>query len=152
MTAEASVPGPVTEKEFSDLVDCRFPYQEPERWKVLIDIARGISTNAMFIALHEICRPPRGTNVTREQQREMLAYWQAHCDHPLADSMAHCARTMIEGRFVPVGQAVEIIAAVSANIGQYAALSIAYFSCDDVQGEVETCYQEVVASWNATLS
>ena len=139
----------MTEKEFSDLVDCRFPYQEPERWKALIDIAQGISTNAMFIALHEICRPPRGAPVLPEQQLEMLAYWRARIDHPLAETIALCARSLIDGKYLAVDRVIQIMSVISGHGGQYAALGIAYFSCDDIHGELEPHYQKIISDWSA---
>lgn len=139
----------MTEKEFNDLVSCRFPYQEPERWKALIDRAQCISTNAMFIALYEICRPPRGALVLPEKQREMLAYWRARIDHPLAETIAYCARSMIDGKLLPVDRIMQIMSMISGHVGQYGALSIAYFSCDDVHATIEPHYQKIIADWNA---
>ena len=142
----------MTEKEFCDLIDCRFPYQEPDQWKSLIDLAQRISTNAMFGALEEICRPPKGASVLQAQQHEMLSYWRARIEHPLTDIVTYCAQSMIDGKAVPVSKAIQVMTLISSLVGQYGALNIAYFSCDDVHGEMEPHYQAIIADWNAAAA
>jgi hypothetical protein len=103
----------------------------------------------MFVALEEICRPPKGTFVLPDQQREMLVYWRACIDHPLAETVTYCAQSMIDGKHLPVERVIQIMSMISGYVGQYGALNIAYFSCDDVHEEMEPHYQKIIADWNA---
>ncbi|RUV15413.1 MULTISPECIES: hypothetical protein [unclassified Mesorhizobium] len=49
----------MTEAEFANRIDCNWPYHDISLSRELIQTAIGISPNAAFIALDELCRLPQ---------------------------------------------------------------------------------------------
>lgn len=137
----------MTEQEFADSIDCKFPYRDEAAWKRAMETASAISANACFIALEEVCRVPKGRRVSKRDRRRMLEYWQARCDHPLKEIVLPFAIALIEDRTIPLPEAFEGIRAAAQYPGQYAAMNIVYFSCDDEDGEADALYKAVVARW-----
>ena len=137
------------ETEFYELIDCEFPYNNRERAIELIDLGISISANASFAVLHELCRPGMGTDVTKETLLDLIAIWVEKVNHPLAISVVPVARMMAEGKEQPVDEAILLLLEIAPYEGLYAALNIAYFSCDDTNGGMEVAYEEVVDGWEA---
>jgi hypothetical protein len=140
----------MTEDEFSNMVDCRWPYGDIERSRELISTAVGISPNAAFIALHELCRLPRNADAKSAELLELVDFWLREFDHPLAFSMAMSAKSMIEDKALPAPQALTMMEAIGSYPGLYAALAIAYFSCDDSAGVASARYEAIRATWNGS--
>ncbi|MGE0212100.1 MAG: hypothetical protein AB7S41_10425 [Parvibaculaceae bacterium] len=139
----------MTEQEFADLVDCKFPYRDEAAWKQAIDMAAAISVNASFIALSEICQVPKGTRLSIRSGKQMLAYWQESLDHPLKKIVLPFAVASIERRILRAEEAVEGMRAIAEYPGQLAALSIPYMSCSDDEGKADSLYNSILARWNA---
>lgn len=137
------------EAEFSDLVDCNFPYNDQPAALALIDQANAISPNAMFKVLHELCRPGEGASVTRETLLELIDAWTECMDHPLSSTVASVARGMAFGSDYPVPSAAALMEKIASYEGQYAALSIAYLSCDDTDDLLGVRDSEIRAKWAA---
>ena len=137
-----------TLRAFYERIDCRFPYNDHLAASALIGEARSISTQAVFIMLHEICRAPRGERVTQERQRELLGEWRAGFDHPLKDPLTRCAEALISGHGLPCSDCAQIMGLIAQHYGQYAALNIAQFAADDA--EVSNTKLERVASYIKT--
>lgn len=137
----------MNESEFAELVDCRLPYHDGAECRQLIDLARSINDQAMFVVLDEICRPPLDTKVTSRQLHELLAYWRSQAAHPLSEEFEDCALKMISGECLTVDHAIKLMRQVSAYPGQLAALSIAVMSCDDVDGLANDAYEKIRANW-----
>jgi hypothetical protein len=142
----------MTEAEFIESIDARFPYGDEGEWRRLIDEGAAISPNAAFMTLHEICRPPRSTRMPESAQYRMLEYWMGRVKHPLADPVAKLAKAMIEQRDLPVEDAVAVMEEVRQFPGEYNALAIVYFSCDDVEGVADSLYQQIVREWESSNS
>ena len=118
----------VAERAFLAEFDFNFPYADTVAAKRLIERAQGISLNAVFCVLNEICRAPYPGVVTQERQRELLELWRAGFEHPLKKPLERCAMALIEDVPLPWGESIEIMRLVGTYPAQRAALGIAYFS------------------------
>jgi hypothetical protein len=141
-----------TEKIFAAKIDAQFPYGDRAHSSDLIHEAGHISLNALFCVLDEICRPPNVSEVTKEQQFELLEIWSASFDHVLKAPLAHCARQLIKGQSLPWREVVYFMEEIGAFEGQRAALSIAYFTgdCDTLEGDsaLDFAYQKHIDIWD----
>ena len=137
----------MTETEFIDSIDCQFPYHSEGECRAIIERGSRISPNAAFMVLHELCRLPSDIHVEPALMLSMLKHWQRHFTHPLVEVTLRAAKTMIEGRKLPVEESMGIMKIISAYPDQYNALAITYFSCDDTEGKVEKLYEEIIADW-----
>jgi hypothetical protein len=137
----------MTEAEFIGHIDCAFPYDDPPRARALIERAPAVSANAAFMVMHELARIPASVTVSPESRRDLLNHLRAHLNHPLAVLVSRLAEEMIAGRPVPVAEANTAMQAIAKHPGQYAALAIACFSCDDPEGIADVTYANVVRSW-----
>lgn len=137
----------MTEAEFSSLIECRFPYRSREESIRLIELACSISTNAAFMVADELARPPRSLRVSKRRREALLGELDSRFEHALKQSVFPIVRRRIAGAELTIPEAVAAIRRIGSHPGQYAALVIAYMSADDVTGEVDEAYQEVLASW-----
>lgn len=64
-------------------------------------------------------------------------------DHPLSNSVASVARIMANGSDIPVPNAAALIEEIAPFREQYAALSIACFSYNDLDGLLEVRDSEI---------
>jgi hypothetical protein len=137
----------MTESEFIRSIDCQLPYGNLEKVRSLIEQANGISSNAVFMVLHEICRPPRREVIDLNARLELLANWSQSVEHPLSATLLPIAKSMIRGEDVPPGAAVAAMREVAQFPNQYNALAIPYFSCNDVDGEVDALHKRITNAW-----
>ncbi len=137
----------MTETEFIEAIDCRLPYGDVQAVQRIIERAQGISSNAAFMALHEICRPPRSKKLSLEQHLLLLRIWAQAVDHPLCAQILPIAETVLRGADVPVPVAMAAMQAVAQYPNEYNALAIAYFSCDDKNGEADALHQRITRAW-----
>src|SRR5581483_3111850 len=137
----------MTEDAFNKLIDCRFPYRDADEARRLIALGRSISTNAHFMTLEEICRPPASVDVTVAEQFTLLRYWAEGFEHPLSDALMACATALIDGRHLPVERVLRIMDEVARHVGAYGALNVAYFACDDAEERVEARRTEIARVW-----
>src|SRR5687768_3159107 len=112
------------EKSFKAPFDGRFPYDDPSA-SALIRQGWKISLNAAFCVLHELCRPPHPhqSNVTKERLRELVTEWAAGPEHPLKAPMVGAALSLVEGKYIPWREGVELMKRVADYDGQRAALA-----------------------------
>jgi hypothetical protein len=141
------------EKLFIDRFDAgRFPYEGPLA-STIIHEGWGISLNAAFCVLNELCRPPHGGCVSEGRMVELVSEWTTGPDHPLKAPLVQAARALIQNRPLPTQDGVAIMRRVSEYDGQRAALNIAYFASDcDTPEEneaLECTHAEIVQSWAA---
>jgi hypothetical protein len=139
----------MTEREFVDSIECRFPYGDRDTARRLIAEACVISTNAAFAVAHELARPGRGVDAPVGARLELLAILQGSLVHPVSGAVLGLARRQIHDLDIPVEEAVAVMEQVSAFPGEYAALALAYMSCDDRDGVANRRYDEVVRQWQA---
>ncbi|TFW27003.1 hypothetical protein [Duganella callida] len=138
----------MTEEEFIKTVDCRFPYDDEVHASELIELGSAISPNAAFMVLHEICRPPRSSQVVGSRVNELLAEWTAAVHHPLVQEVLPVARAMTQNREISTVEAIRVMKSIAPYRNQFSALSIAYFACDDLTGEGEAEYRSVIDEWD----
>lgn len=137
----------MTETEFIESIDCSFPYNSEAEWRPLIELGTSISPNAAFMVLHELCRPPTGIAVPKARIEAILDCWNQHFKHPLVGQVLPAAKAMIDGQTIAVDTALRTMRVVAAYRGQYNALSIPYFACDDVDGRAEELRLEITNAW-----
>jgi len=134
----------MTEQEFLDQIDGKFPYHG--NWKRLVDTGKSISPNAAFAVLDEISRPPKSAHPSLSDQMEMLAYWRSGFQHPLAEEVSTVALARIDRRCLSMEHCLGLMDTISHYPGQYAALSIVYFTCEsDDAREVDWKRDEITS-------
>lgn len=139
----------MTEAEFADLIDARFPYRDWSRARALIDQSFAISSNAAFIALEEICRPPfADQRVPQTTLKELFAYWREKSSHPLSERVGASARALIEGQSIPPGHVQRAMDEIASWPGQYAALNIVCFSADPDDEAADARQKHIRADWD----
>ena len=138
------------ETTYMDEIDCRFPYRDWDRCVDLIDRGIAISPNAAFGALHEICRPGASADVSAELLIRLFEYWNSQFRHPAAGMIGEVASAMIRGRRLAAEDVIARMRTLARHQGQYAALSILYFSCADSDERVEQTDAEIRSNWGAS--
>lgn len=138
------------ETKFIDSIDCNFPYDDKQECLRLIDEAMGISENAVFFVTEEICRMPvtKRDKVEISYLVELLTYIRDKFDHPIKEIIFDTADKMIRGQDLTVDEAIKRMEIVRGYRGQFAALSILYFSCDDIEGRLEPLWDSIRTDWN----
>ncbi|WP_299986139.1 hypothetical protein [uncultured Ruegeria sp.] len=138
----------MNEAEFSQSIDCSFPYANREEAIELIDVALSISTNAAFMVLEEMCRPPQGIDVEKETLLDLIDAWSNRVDHPLARSIVPIARLMAEGNHLSGREAEKVAKSIAGFKGQYSALNIAFFSSNDANESLEIVINQIRERWD----
>jgi len=137
------------EIEFAEAIDSHFPYHDRVIATGLIDIANSLSDNAKFMVLEELCRPPLGTDVSEKTLLDLIDIWNNRTSHPLAHSVVKVARLMATDTDQSVNEAIQLMNEIAPFKGQYCALNIAYFSCDDKGSEIEAANDEIRRLWES---
>lgn len=137
----------MNEIEFIESIDACFPYSDKEKWQSIINQGTQISDNAAFMVLHEICRTP--AEVPVNIQLQILKLWENSFNHPIKNLVIESAKAIINGNDLPIQKAIKYLNAISKFKGNYTALSIVYFSYNDVDGEVDKKYNEIIRIWEA---
>jgi len=136
----------MNEQEFIELIDFNFPYEDENRSVELIKQAREISANASFMILHEIVRAP--DDVSLEIRELLYKQWLNGFSHGLLPVVSEAAESMLSGKGLAVGRVLELMEQFKTEAGQYCALSIIYFSCDDQEGKADDVYNKIIEHWN----
>lgn len=137
------------ENIFLDKIDCNFPYNDRQECLKLIDQASTLSTNALFGVVEEICRPPRSENaiVSTTILVDLLTLTKDKLNHPLGEIILDVADKMVHGQELTVDDAIAKMQLVKNYPGQFHALSILYFSCDDIDGKLEPVWDNILNDW-----
>ena len=138
----------MTEGEFIASIDCRFPYNTPRAWRRLITAARDISPNAVFMIIHELCRPPRPSSASINTRLRIYRCIQQRFGHPILTRLDVLFLTAMSGDTVPVSKALAAMRQVARYRGQNNALAICYFSCNDRLGRNDALYDAIISRWN----
>lgn len=138
------------DKAFIDKIDCNFPYHDKEACLRLIDEAASLSTNSMFFVIEELSRIPSydGDKVTTDFLLDLLSKTKSKFNHPLKEMIVDTAAKMIQGQRLTVDEAILRMKSVKNYRGQFAALSILYFSCDDKEDKLDTVWDAIISDWN----
>lgn len=126
-----------TEQEFLEAIDCRFPFSDRDLAAQLIQEGCRLSPNAGFTLVDEIVRPARGISAPVALRRDLLNAVFNQLRHPLVPIIKPLAERLVAGQAATVEDALAIMRQVAEHPGQYAALSVAYFSADDVAGVLD---------------
>lgn len=138
-----------TETEFAERIDCSFPYADERAASSIVEEACRLSANACFLVAHELARPPRSADAPSEARLHLLAELRLGFQHPLRELVLNVAESMIRGRDFAVPEALILLQKVAVHRGQYNALNIVYFSCDDANDIVNAEYNRIVTEWTA---
>jgi hypothetical protein len=139
----------MSEIEFIEAIDCRFPYGNLAEAHKLIALGTSISTNASFMVLHEICRPPKGTQERLPILLELAVVWEGTFDHPLVSVVLPIAKSMIKDELVSVDTAMTAMQKVALYKNQYNALAIPYLACDDLDGRADALHKKITHAWQS---
>ena len=146
----------ITEKEieFLDKIDCNFPYLDRKKCVNIINEANSISSNATFSVIDEICRIPQSerTKVTNETLFELLNLVEVSFKHPLKPAIIETAKKMINNELLEIENVISVMNRIREFKGQYAALSILYFSCNDDDEKLEIIYNEIINEWSFNVA
>ena len=137
------------EPEFIASIECKFPYDDRIASLELTKQACSLSPNATFAVVDEISRPPAGEHVSSQLSAELLSYVEQHLTHPLSTPIIAIARKLVSGQGVSVADSLLAFRQIERFPGQYCALSIAYFACDDIDGTADREFNRIMAAWNA---
>jgi len=136
----------MNEQQFIEIIDCKFPYDDIEASLELIKKAKTISDNSMFCVLHEIVRPSREISI--ELKKQLYSLWLNNFDHKLINPVKEAADAIIENDELPQERVLDLLTQFDNEINQYCAISILYFSCNDINGKVNTKYNKIIEYWN----
>lgn len=139
-----------TESQFIDKIDCKFPYHDRQESLQLIEQAAALSPNALYAIIHELCLIPHSkrSSVTTETLVDLLAITANQFNHPLKELIVDTADKMIRRQELTVEDVILKMQIVQKYPGQFAALSILYFSCDDKDGKMEPIWENIISEWN----
>lgn len=141
----------MTEVEFINQIDCRFPYTDEAVAFALVDQAARISVNACFMIGEELCRPPISVNAPAEMRLAILLRLRSAFQHPLRDRVLDAAEAAIRGQVVNSRDALAILQEAGQYRGQYCALNIVCACCGSTgEDEIQSEYESIVQRWEAT--
>lgn len=138
------------EIQFLDKIDCNFPYLDRQESLRLIEQASTLSTNALFSIIEELCRIPKSErpNVSIETLLYLLTLTANKVKHPIKGIIIETAGKMIRREELTVDDVILKMQTVQNYPGQFAALSILYFSCDDIDEKLEPIWDNIINEWN----
>lgn len=140
----------MTEEEFVRQIDCQFPYQDERAGLALVEEASKVSPNACFMIGEELCRPPHDAAPDVDSRLRVLARLRQAFDHPLREPVLEVVELRIRGGDLPVRDALTLLRRIGAYPGQYCAMNIVYFACDqDSSGELDEECDEIRECWSA---
>jgi hypothetical protein len=137
----------ITEKEFIDSIDCRFPYKDASSALALIEQGCAISGNAAFGVVYELARVPKSKHASQKVLLALLDHLDRRLQHPLKDMVFPVVRSIIRKHRIPDAEAVRLMENIRNNPGEYNALAIVYFAAEDCGEAVETAYQDIQKAW-----
>ena len=134
------------EAEFIEAIDCRFPYGDASLAASLIDEACAISSNAAFMVAHELSRRPQSSSAADAVCLTLLDRLDERLIPPLKDSVLAVARRMVRRDSVRFDECKVLMDRIAAYPGEFNALAIVYFSCEDAEA-VDHIYDAIVETW-----
>ena len=138
------------ETKFIDKIDSKFPYSDTKVSKNLIEEAKSISPNAVFTIIEEIARIPisEREKVSESELKNLLNQTISNFKHPLLDHLLPTIDLMIENKEQTVDNAIILMNEIENYPGLWGALSLVYFSCDDVNGIADQKFDKIREKWN----
>jgi uncharacterized protein with ATP-grasp and redox domains len=134
------------EVTFITTIDCQFPYADEQAWQSIAIQGATISDNAAFAVLHEICCAPIG-EASAALQHKMLEFWVTQYSHPISPIVVEAGKAIIDQTDLPLETVLKYMDQIAPYYGLYNALAIVYFACDDITGEADKKYNEILGKW-----
>lgn len=138
----------MTEQDFFDSVDCKFPYDDEAAGAELVREACRISANACFMIGEELSRPPRSVVAPIDVRLRILALLREGFEHPIRDKVLDVVATRISGGSLGFDETLALMREIEPFRNEYCAMNIIYFACDedfDVQLDAE--YTRIRSQW-----
>lgn len=138
----------MSEKEFIEKIDCKFPYLQIEEARKLIEEAINISSNAVYKVVEELTRVPfsQENNITPSILLDLLKELDKAFEHPLKEDLLSIAEQMILGIAVGQHSVNDLMEKFRAYLGEWNALNVLYFSTDPSEN-LETKYESIKTTW-----
>jgi len=139
----------MTEEEFIESIDARFPYENIRECKRLIEQGISISENSSFMVLHELCMVPKSKKVNRVELLKLVDHWIETNKHPVAKLVANIAKKILMDTEVSVAESMAAMEKIRPYKWQQCALSIPYMACDDSEGKADDLLNEIQKEWRS---
>lgn len=145
---ETSLMEALKELEFIDRIEDNFPIENYLHCVKIIDEAITISPNSVFAVIEEICKNAATDAVHEETLINLLKHIDKKFEHPLRKLLLETAQNVILDDNVSMEETIANMEKVRSYPGQYSALSVIYFSIEDVDGKLEKIWESITAEWN----
>lgn len=143
----------MTEKDFLDIIDCKFPYNNLEKWKDLIDAGLKISDTCIYWIIHELVRVPK--SLKNKVKKSNLLYFIDYINNTfswtLKTEIIDFSYKLINSQFIDKVEILVLMEKVKTSMQDSIFLNILYFSIDDIDGNIEKKYNEIIDYWNVNL-
>lgn len=136
------------ELEFIDKIEDNFPFDNYLESVKLINEAISISPNSVFAVIEEICKISGEDVVEEEILISLLKHIDKKFEHPLRKLILETAQNIILQEEITADETLANMELVRVHPQQYAALSILYFSTEDVDGKLEATWNNITTEWN----
>lgn len=138
-------------KEFDNLIDCKFPYENIPKAKRLAKLACTISANAGFQVAYELAHVPRYAKAPKKNREKILSVLYVHLKHPLKMEILKVVRNSFNHKYsfnsLTVNEAVKLMYKIKAYRDQCCALNLVYIACDDKHGRADKACGEIESFW-----
>ncbi|MDP1800743.1 MAG: hypothetical protein Q8L81_05295 [Bacteroidota bacterium] len=136
------------ELEFIDKIEDNFPIENYLHCIKIIDEAITISPNSVFAVIEEICKNAATDVVHEETLINLLKHIDKKFEHPLRKLILETAQNVILEEEMSMNETIANMEKVREHTGQYSALSVIYFSIEDVDGKLEKIWDSITTEWN----
>lgn len=130
---------------FCQKIDRKFPYDDIEESTKLIHEAFTISSEAVFMIVHELARLPANAPEFKSERLSMILIIKEKLNHPLANDVLEVARKMICSEAIAEQETIDKIKVIGNYPGNYNALNTIYFS--NWSEEVDSTYELIRSTW-----
>lgn len=135
----------MNECEYIDGIDANFPYHDEHAWKAVIEEGVGISDNAAYMALYEICCGP--AEIARPSLLKMVEYWSLKYSHPMKALVIEAAKAVIEGVELSEEKVLEGLDRIANYANLYNAANILLAASPRDGGRIRSKHEAIVDTW-----
>lgn len=139
------------EKEFIDEIDCNFPYHDKENCLSLIDMAIGISSDAVYYVVYELCYLPNSVTIAKPYLLELLNVIDGKFVHQAKEIILDAARQIIKDGEVPFDIIITKMNEIRKMPKEYAALYVLNGQSYDNEQEweaVDAVHSAITDEWS----
>lgn len=138
----------IKELEFIDKIEDNFPFDNYLESVKLINEAITISPKVVFTIIDEICKISAEERVPKETLIGLLKHIDRKFEHPLRKLILETAQTLIFKEKIVFNETLANMEIVRKYRMQYAALSVIYFSTNDIDSQLEKVWDNITTEWN----